>query len=688
MGAKLSDKTPDTNLTSCDNIGIQATPQDVREKILSGIGSTDGYMDMMQLVSLLLIPTLREQQEGRSPDDDLLTYTLEMMLHDVTGSRAPKPLTKTLVKQILQAYGEEALAEDDELVEEMLEQAGKQSRQDRAGLLLNTETFCRALTHDVQQFDIDNKNKISTSFDDVFGNGTPPQSAEEEQEQTEPTQDVSRFKHYKTITPTAFKRETKIDDISLKYTAAQIDNAADTFRSKALVVFQWSFFVLSFQTYLFNYVTTDFLNLREKCPNYNFNQWGDNVDAFFCTVAVSIVKWLVIMLTMSVCGLCYFWLAGIGNFVECKNPILPFIGMSFSFVSTFLPWWFIGKDTSFNDNEAQEFLEVVTYLLGGCTIVVSVWQFISILIPEVCCSWDVWEWFHLPGEIRTATRIKQAAATKVDNMVRNALEMQRVKKQESVVPTHFGQALLNFAETTPDSERVGGFCWTWRMIWSRDLFRREGLLFSGRLLSTNFTQFALGPFILIGGSVAAWLVEEELDEKVKEAEDFLNDNMNGMNVTIAELTQSTERAITTSIAMATAVAFITSIAIALMVLPSTTTLTLQFRSGVLPFVDDPLVKLLRIAPDQTAYLKGTFLTLSCLSWVTTRDTFCRNLSLFFLIHPFRIHVLGSSTSIHSPGWHCGLPCFRVFVAGGSISLSLPFMRGLTPYSLYFSLLYH
>jgi hypothetical protein len=39
-------------------IGKQETPDDIHEKILSGLGSTDGYMDMMQLVSLLLIPTL------------------------------------------------------------------------------------------------------------------------------------------------------------------------------------------------------------------------------------------------------------------------------------------------------------------------------------------------------------------------------------------------------------------------------------------------------------------------------------------------------------------------------------------------------------------------------------------------------------------------------------------------------
>ena len=227
---------------------------------------------------------------------------------------------------------------------------------------------------------------------------------------------------------------------------------------------------------------------------------------------------------MSAVGVVYFSLAGAGNFVECKNPIFPLIGMVFSLVSALLPWWYMGKQTTAEENAAREFLEVVTYCLGGCTVLVSLWQFISILIPKTSCLWDRFKWILVSGVIRMESRIKHASSSKIDNIVMNALEVHRVKKQESVVPTHFGQALLNFSEMAPQCERIGSFCWTWRMIFSRDMFRREGLLFSGRLLSTNFTQFALAPFILIGGIVITQSASNEMDERVSDAENFLSDN--------------------------------------------------------------------------------------------------------------------------------------------------------------------
>ena len=259
-----------SNVINSFYTGIQETPDDIREKILSGLGSTDGYMDMMQLVSLLLIPTLREQQEQHhgqeDSDTDLLKYTLEMMLHDVTGSRAPKPLTKTLVKQILQAYGETELSENDEVVREMLAQAGKQSNRK---LLLDTDTFCKVLTKDLQHYNLESKEPLSTNFDDALYGKSSTEANEMDQKHAIRREQprVSKLTRYQSTTPTVFDQEMTVDGIPLVYTAPHLDNAADTYRSVVLVLFQWSFFVLSFQTYLFKFIRGDFLGLKEKCSS-------------------------------------------------------------------------------------------------------------------------------------------------------------------------------------------------------------------------------------------------------------------------------------------------------------------------------------------------------------------------------------------------------------------------------------
>ena len=560
-------------------------------------------MDMMQLVSLLLIPILRQEQEhrkqdsNRNDDNDLLVYTVEMMLHDVTGSRAPKPLTRTLIKQILQAYGETALCENDELVQQMLDQAGASIGE---RVLLDAKTFSRVLTQDVQAFNVENKDKLSTNFDDaMFGDSKTVEETE--------THNKSRLERRKSTVPTLLNKKTMLDDIPLIYTAPHLDNTADTFRSRPLVVFQWTFFVLSFLTYLYPYIRGDLLGLNQACPAFIYGKWAANTGAFICEVGVSLLKWIIIMLIMSTFGLLYFWLAGIGNFVECKNPLLPLIGMVVSFICTLLPWLFIGRETVPEDNAAKEFLEVITCCLGGFTIFYSAWQFISLLIPKssyLCrCGWDI----LVPEAIRTESRVKQASECKIDQVVANALEVHRVKKQETVVPTHFGQALLNYAELAPQFVRTGGLRWTWQMIFSGELFRREGITFSGRLLSSNLTQLAMTPFILIFGIMITARIGDELDEQLDTIETIEKILMNVTEFdsdAVSEFTGSTESIIKASVAAGTSIAFLTALTIALSVLPSSTSTMLKFRSGVIPFATDTRVKLLRIAPDQTAILKG------------------------------------------------------------------------------------
>jgi hypothetical protein len=115
---------------------------------------------------------------------------------------------------------------------------------------------------------------------------------------------------------------------------------------------------------------------------------------------------------------------------------------------------------------------------------------------------QLWSWLQnafVPEALRSESRNKQAAAHKIDTMVKNALKVHREKKQETVVPTHFGQALLNFAEQPLKYKHTGGFFWTWRMIFSKNLVCRYGISFSGRLLSLNMTQFISTVFVLIGG---------------------------------------------------------------------------------------------------------------------------------------------------------------------------------------------
>lgn len=589
-------------------------------------------MDMMQLVSLLLIPILREQQEERNKmesngdsshiKDDLLLYTVEMLLHDVTGSRQPKQLTSRLIRQMFQAYGEEEMAEDDELVLQMLEAAGGGPGK---RVLLDAKTFCRALTADVQAYDVESKNRLSTTWDDVMGgqnngrsdkDGTQSSNESAQDDFIDPEKQADVTMNSTKSMEDGSKVEGDVDNVPTMYTAPQIDNAADTFRSKPLVFFMWTFFLLSFQIYLNQSLRRGIYDSFPKCQYNQRSRPVENAGAFFCTIGLSIVQWIITLIIMSLAGVLYFAIGGMGNDLKCTKPIYPLIGVAIMGLSASLPP-FLRNEFTQPVRMSRSFLVYTTAILGTCAALLSLWHFVAMLIPKKANQ--IREWLKgvlVPQAVRSQARIKEAAAYKIDNLVANSLKIHSIKKQESVVPTHFGQALLNFAEVMPEYERVGGYFWTLKKIWDGTLSRREGVLFSGRIVSTNFLQLIVAVLILLVGIILIDRVGEEVDSKsaaLNGLVEFLDstlvfdptgellDQIKGATATADGVN---EYMVVTSLGTGVAIAVTAALFIAAMVIPSASSTILRFRSGVTPFVNDQKVYLLRLAPDQTAFLRG------------------------------------------------------------------------------------
>jgi hypothetical protein len=246
-------------------------------------------------------------------------------------------------------------------------------------------------------------------------------------------------------------------------------------------------------------------------------------------------------------------------------------------------------------------------------------------------------------------------------MVKNALGVHSVKKQESVLPTHFGQALLNFSDMTPEYESVGGLWWTAKSIWNQTLFTHEGVLLSGRLISTNIIQFVATIFILMSGisiTTKAATTFDTYAAKVEAVEAFLDRfGVVDVNPDSFRIFLPTERStIVVPMAVAVTFAFLAALCISIIVIPSASLITLKFRSGVLRFAQDPKVKLLRIAPDQGSSGKFAADFLICMLTLSYSTLPCSGLPAWF-------DVLGHAICIDS-SWGCvGVYCLSLHVAG-------------------------
>ena len=92
--------------------------------------------------------------EDRWPDADLISFVLRMILADVTGDAEPKPMTKELLKKIFLFYEEHEVAENEDLLEEMIAVASamKDADEECKDPMFDEFTFAHCLTDDVRRY--------------------------------------------------------------------------------------------------------------------------------------------------------------------------------------------------------------------------------------------------------------------------------------------------------------------------------------------------------------------------------------------------------------------------------------------------------------------------------------------------------------------------------------------------------
>ena len=71
------------------------------------------------------------------------------------------------------------------------------------------------------------------------------------------------------------------------------------------------------------------------------------------------------------------------------------------------------------------------------------------------------------------------------------------------------QTMLNFVLRGKQTEVAGGLLWTWKRLWSGNLFDTEGIWFPTRLLVYQAGQVAAGIAIVFIGFVATELAASE-----------------------------------------------------------------------------------------------------------------------------------------------------------------------------------
>ena len=306
----LGDSDEDIVSFLASKYGIRVNKEYVRSTVLKGVGggaAEDDCIDLMELMSIILIPALikaanqvknqdpndsdmvRAVEEGvpleakaqteanvknkvgvtsdefLQPPDGLLQFVVGMILHDATGSMQPAVLDKKLLSFILKAYGEVELSEDDDLLEEMVLCAVG------PGGVLDVQSFARALTHDVQLYDLSKESTQTSRLSDAMASLTKSDAVGKSQR-------CCCFG----FCQCNCKPSSLNENVEKFHTAETIDYVADAAGSKILPVFVWSSFIIFF------FLNQDMLKIPSSCSPMSDEKLSQD---FGCQVQEQLIYW-------------------------------------------------------------------------------------------------------------------------------------------------------------------------------------------------------------------------------------------------------------------------------------------------------------------------------------------------------------------------------------------------------------
>eukprot|EP00594_Rhizosolenia_setigera_P004606 CAMPEP_0178953056 /NCGR_PEP_ID=MMETSP0789-20121207/8201_1 /TAXON_ID=3005 /ORGANISM="Rhizosolenia setigera, Strain CCMP 1694" /LENGTH=1011 /DNA_ID=CAMNT_0020634261 /DNA_START=593 /DNA_END=3628 /DNA_ORIENTATION=- len=519
--------------------GIEADEDYIRNRIMFDLAGADGTFDIPEMVSVLLIPFLKKvsvldlpQEEAQDASTkreqvntsitsiskfelealrkkellrsvemhdvnaNIIKNVLEIILQDATGSVEPQPLTKDLLIKIFEKYEDEELTKDEGLLNEMIAVASGELND---GAILDTETFKRGLTGDLEHYDENLECRFSTHYEDVFGLVSAEKVKEEEEEEGKREANNSHSSKNKVL----LRSESEVNDGSFKriFTFSQIDYLADTFRDTTQFLLAWTAAIFGYVAYFHH-------------GSYGIQVCGtEDMDKFRCKVAQSIVVWFTVLGIMLVSVTPMVIILSLGNNIHDHSPLQIIFGIAGIAGLIFFPALYDGINNDVISTEKEEPLpfistefKIINLSIGSVLLFIQFCNIIRWQVPDSRLTKNKFLTIILRGNgVRGEFGIKQAAVKKIHNLVKNAHDLHATDSGERSHLT----TLLNYVKLTEEREVFGGFIWAWKLFLSGNVVDEEGIWMHTRLLAGNFAQFLM--ILLAFASIAKLSSDTILD---------------------------------------------------------------------------------------------------------------------------------------------------------------------------------
>jgi hypothetical protein len=178
-------------------------------------------------------------------------------------------------------------------------------------------------------------------------------------------------------------------------------------------------------------------------------------------------------------------------------------------------------------------LQNLTFIVGMVLAGIFLWHLVLVLSNgdgTRCGGW--FSSWVVTSNTRGEYRLKQAASRKLNTMLMNAHSLHQPGTSRRIsakprarmsVSAATDQTMLNFVLRGQREENAGGFLWTFRLVFSGELFDTEGIWLPTRLLVFQGAQVVIAAFLSFG---FIYITKESI-KSAEEAQADLDDDLPG-----------------------------------------------------------------------------------------------------------------------------------------------------------------
>mmetsp|Transcript_50824 Transcript_50824/g.99390 ORF Transcript_50824/g.99390 Transcript_50824/m.99390 type:complete len:901 (-) Transcript_50824:360-3062(-) len=478
--------------------GVEFDEDHAKERILKGLGGgedDDNVIDLTELTSILLIPFFRKHMSDRNLEmennvewTNLIDCVLQVITNECCEDSSPIVLDQDYIKKILLAFEETSFAEDEQTIEEMLEAIGG------SNTVLNRDSLVRAITGDIAAFNVADKRKISTNYEDVFGEESP--------------QKANYVENVDEEQPVSFEKP------KINFSFERMDYTVETYRSLVVAIAAWMFFA-SFFLILFN-GKRGVINLDETfgiknmcCKDKNFCKLKFNATNAGCVIGKNILGWLAKASVLGLIGTIFMIFASVGNSsYRLDQWYMHVISIFVLFILMVPPMQilYVNREDYYDYDYSDDYSDEEDYKIPpqmirasliavflGSLLMFNQFERILNLIRMKCCkpSTDISKMNIISklignGNIVREAKLKLASARKIERLVNNACDI-----QSKIPPSkkYLYAGLYEFNKQMESTEEIGGFVWIWRQLLSGKAISDMGMFIPSRIIAGNMCAF-------------------------------------------------------------------------------------------------------------------------------------------------------------------------------------------------------